>query len=323
MSGPGLKLRLEDGRPGRFWVDDALIDAKLRSHSKLVYCTLARMVRGITIKISHSDLARLTDLSVSSVKRGLVELHKTRWIEIVASGGLKQENTYRLLGQPDRTIGQPELALIGQPELSDRSARATTTEEATSEEAVEAKQEEKQHRAPHGAAEPVQATQGGLLFEDAVVVEAVLEASPVPPPRPAGPTRVAAAAPGVSEPAHPGFAARLSHAAAAPARRGHPAIAPYYDRWRATHGKTPAITPKKVGILTRIYKGLGPEAPDEYPRLLDALFRSDDRFILENAHSPEVFETKLDTLRVNDNGHGKTQGTNKKWAGRTVREIGR
>jgi hypothetical protein len=167
------------------------------------------------------------------------------------------------------------------------------------------------------AAQAVQ--QGGLLPDVAGAVEAVREV-PTSSARPAGCTH-AVAAPGV--PSATVAPTLISQSAAAPARRGHPAISTYYDRWRATHGKTPTITPKKVGILTRIYKGLGPEAPDEYPRLLDALFRSDDRFILENAHSPEVFETKLDTLRVNDNGHGKTQGTNKKWAGRTVREIGR
>jgi len=160
--------------------------------------------------------------------------------------------------------------------------------------------------APDGAGEPVQAAQGGILFEDAVGVEAVLEASPVPRQRPAVGTHVVAApaaALGAHDPTPPGSANPLHPAAAAPARRGHPAIATYYDRWRAHHGKTPTISPKRVGILNRIYKGLGPEASEEYPRLLDALFSSPDNFIITNAHSPEVFETRLDALRVNGNGH--------------------
>jgi len=163
----------------------------------------------------------------------------------------------------------------------------------SAEPSVEPSVDQRQHRAPqNGAAKSAQAVQvDGLLPGVAVVVDAavVLEAPPVP--RPAGGTHAASAS-GTPQ----------GSAAAAPARRGHPAIATYYDRWRAHYGKAPTITPKRVGILNGIHKGLGPAADVEYPKLLDALFSSTDRFIVDNAHSPEVFQTKLDTLRVNGNG---------------------
>jgi len=148
------------------------------------------------------------------------------------------------------------------------------------------------HPAPDGAGERAQATQA-LLLEEAGVVEAeVLEASPVLHPSTYGPTHAAA------QNGH-------APAAAAPARRGHPAIALFFDRWKAHHGKAPTINSKRIGILTQIYKGLGPEASEEYPHLLDAFFSSTDRFIIDNTHTPEIFQVKLDSLRVNGNGHGQ------------------
>jgi len=207
-------LRIVDGRPGRFWVDDALIDAPIRFYSKLVYCTLARLVRGTEIKISRLDLARLADLGLSSVKRGLAELEKTGWIEIIQSGGMKVENTYRLLGrpalmvQPGPSMVQPEPSTTVQPGPSDGSARTgkATTEEAKAEEAerskAEVQQNQEQHLAPRNGAARLQATQG-VLLESAVAVDAegFEEAPPVPRPRPAGGTHVAASAPGAPDPA--------------------------------------------------------------------------------------------------------------------------
>ena len=164
---------------------------------------------------------------------------------------------------------------------------------------------QKQPLAPrNGAAKPAQSAVqlSGLLPGVAVVVDAavVLEAPPVPRPRPTVGTH-AAAAPGAS--AATAVPAPRSPAVAPPSRRGHPGIALFVDRWMAHYGKAPTINPKRIGILTRIYDGFGPEAPEEYPRLLDAFFRSTDRFIVvDNAHSPEVLQVRLDSLRVNGAG---------------------
>jgi hypothetical protein len=115
-------------------------------------------------------------------------------------------------------------------------------------------------------------------------------------------------------------------AAAAPARRGHPGIALFFDRWKAHHGKAPTINSKRIGILTRIYDGLGPEASEEYPRLLDAFFSSADRFIIGNAHAPEVFQVRLDALRVNGRGSpvsGRLSFTPADFAGRKTGDYKR
>jgi hypothetical protein len=298
------KLRIVDGRPGRFWVDDAVIDAPLRFYSKLVYCTLARLVRGTEIKISRLDLTRLTDLGLSSVKRALAELENTGWIEIIQSGGLKVENTYRLLGRPALMV-QPGPSMV-QPEPSDGSARTATTkaEEATTEEArskTEVQQSQRQHLAPgNGAARAAQTFQaGGLLPEVAVALEAPLEVPPTgSAARPAGPTPGCAAAPGATDPA-----------AHAPARSGRLVVAAYCEAFKARYGANPIINGKDAGTLARLAKQIG----DDYETCLARYFADSDPFLVKAAHSPALFETRLNALRVNGNG-SRPASISEKWA---------
>jgi hypothetical protein len=128
---PSPIVGIEDGRPGVFWIYDVLIDSNLKYYSKLTYVVLARLARtGRPLKYSHAEIAKRAGISVSSIKRGLVELEKAGWLEVIASGGLKEINTYKLLPpivQPELSIGQPELS-GGSVGAIDRSARATTTE---------------------------------------------------------------------------------------------------------------------------------------------------------------------------------------------------
>lgn len=144
MSGPNLHL--EDGRPGVFWVYDALIDSKQKYHAKGVYVVLARLARtGKRLQYTHAEIAKLAGFSTSSVRRGLDDLEKAGWLEIIPSlipgSDLKGPNTYKLLcpivlveqssaqgEQPDRSGG-----------AVDRSGRAINTEE-------KPKREELQHQ---------------------------------------------------------------------------------------------------------------------------------------------------------------------------------
>jgi hypothetical protein len=183
-------------------------------------------------------------------------------------------------------------------------------------------QSPKQHHAPeNGAVEDVQVD--GLLG-GAVAVDAA-RGVPTGSARPAEVTHTAAA-PGASDPAPPGPAAHLSPAVAQgaptpapPARRGHPAVAAYCDAWRTRYGANPIINGKDAGTLTRLAKVIGAD----YQGCLAGYFADDDPFLVKAAHPAALFETRLNALRVNPNWHGQTQGINKKWAGRTVREIGR
>jgi len=229
-------------------------------------------------------------ISVAALER--VEQWKCRWQERSGVNDVQPSGVLR----GERSSSRTERHSL-RAELS--SAKPTSTSTSKS----KAQQSQSQHPAPrNGAAVQAQAVLDGLLPEVAVALEAPLAEVPTgSAARPAGGTH-AAAAPGATDPAATVAPAPRSPAAAPSARRGHPAIASYYDRWRAHHGKAPTITPKRVGILTRIYKGLGLTADVEYSKLLDALFNSADRFIVDNAHSPEAFQTKLDVLRVN--GHG-------------------
>jgi hypothetical protein len=295
MSGPNL--RLVDGRPEpkRFWVDDALIDAKLRYYSKITYCVLARLVRGVAIKISHRDLARLGDLSVSSIQRGLAELEATGWIRKESGRLQEEENTYRLLGAPNQTtqasqsdhpgegglVSQttPRGEGAGQPDHPGWSARPTTTEEATTE---ETKKRKEHNPAPEGgAAEQAPQAQGLLLVE----AEAVKE--PHGPARPAG------------SPIHAAAGNGHDPAVAAPARPGHTAVALFCEAWKVKYGQNPDISGKDAPTLVRLSKKQGLE---EYGRRLERYLRDADPFLVKLAHPPAQFENRWNSLGLN--GHG-------------------
>lgn len=122
-----------------------------------------------------------------------------------------------------------------------------------------------------------------------------------------------------ADPDLPDSAAPLSHAVPAPGRRGQQAVAAYCEAFKARYAKNPIINGKDAGTLARLAKVIGAD----YQGCLDRYFADGDPFLVKAAHSPALFETRLNALRVNGNGHGKTQGINNKWAGRTFREIGR
>src|SRR5260370_27084282 len=97
---PSPIVGIEDGRPGVFWVYDALIDSKLRYYAKAVYVVLARQARtGKRLQYSHAEIAQMADISVTSVRRGLGDLRKAGWLKItetvIPNSPLKGPNIYK------------------------------------------------------------------------------------------------------------------------------------------------------------------------------------------------------------------------------------
>jgi helix-turn-helix protein len=294
---------LRDGRTKDwFYCNNAIFDREdLSAHAKLTYTYLCRCAGdGDTCFPSFRDIARKTGYSHGTVGNALQELKQAGLIQREPRRtelGRQTSTEYvicrvQAVNTVDSRVHQVDAVQGVHPMAADRVHQVDTKK--TLEPEVEVK---KNTPTLDGAADQAPQAQGLLLVEGEAVK------GPHGPARQAEGSTHAVAAPG--SPAASVAPTPISPAAAAPARAGHAAIAPYYDRWRAHHGKTPTITPKRVGILNRIFKGLGPEASEEYPRLLDALFSSPDNFIITNAHSPEVFETKLDALRVNGNGHAR------------------
>lgn len=295
--------------------------------------------RGCQIALRHLEAAGIN----GEHPEGLLVLEHEEHTLWMAKGFLRKTRTYRLNVDLLATFRRPEVKKVegavsaGLVGGRGHQVRGGGGSECGVDPAVSApdssvvtvhrnyQKKQKHNPAPESGAAG-QAVQVGGLLVDAEVLEA-----PVPPPRPAGGTHAAAAAPGQPDPAAPVATAPISPAAAAPGLRGHPAVALYCDRWTVHHGGTsPTITPKRVGILTRIYKKLGAAADAEYAKLLDTLFDSRDAFIVSNAHSPETFETKLDALRVN--GHRPAMGNrglaragresiDEKWEGQPVGAV--
>jgi hypothetical protein len=294
MSPTGMDRRgsLRDGRIKHWWwADNVIWEMGLSKHALVVYFYLCRVAGDAnSCWPSLKKISAKTRCGRTAVIEAIKELETAGLVEskqTFAEDGSQGSNVYILFNPQGEGSGgdTPQSARrTGGVRIADGGSAPGDHKEETSEENILKKKS--QNPAPDGEAEQQAHQAQGLLLVEAEAVE-----EPHGPARPADvPTHAAAA--------------RNGHgpAAAAPARRGHPAIALFFDRWKAQYGKAPTINSKRIGILTQIYKGLGLEAPEEYPRLLDALFSSADRFIIDNAHSPEVFQTKLDVLRVN--GHG-------------------
>ena len=141
------------------------------------------------------------------------------------------------------------------------------------------------------AAKSAQAVQVvGLLPGVAVVVDAavVLEAPPVPRPRPAEGTHAAAA---------PGSAATLSQAAAqgapAPPRPGHPAVAAFCEAWKAKYGHSYDILGKDAKALARLSKKHGFK---EYGVRLVRYLMNADPFLVNLKHPATQFESRWNAV---------------------------
>ncbi|MBW2648098.1 MAG: hypothetical protein JRE23_18460, partial [Deltaproteobacteria bacterium] len=74
-------------------------------------------------------------------------------------------------------------------------------------------------------------------------------------------------------------------------------IQAYCDLFKIRYGKYPTITGKDSGIVKRLKN-----VPD-IKLLLERYFQSRDAFIIKNAHSLAIFETKINQLIVQDKGN--------------------
>jgi len=269
MSGLQGRGTLEDGRTrGWFYCDNALFSLQISKHAKLVYLYLCRCAgNGETCFPSFADISAKTDCSHGVVGEALRELEKAELITRKprrTKTGRHTSTIYTLLRlRPADTV----TVVHGQPAETVRVQPADTKKK-------HSEPEEDENAAPEGAA-----------FVPPHL-ERVSERRSEERGRP-GP---AAASQGNS-----------SRASLVPSRPGHPAVVRYCERWKAHHGKAATMNPKRIGILTQIYKRLEAdpdvEPTSEYGRLLDALFVSRDPFIINNAQSPEVFTLRFDALR--------------------------
>jgi Helix-turn-helix domain len=299
-----VRLLIRDRRnKGWFRVSNDIWLMEISKFAKLIYCYLARCAEDAsTCNPSFPDIRRKTGCSHGTIVKALQELKTAKLIKPKPQVGTSTEyEIFDPIVERTQSTGDRPLPSHGLTAPQSPADQTTQSPVDRKEDLVLNKTEVNKTLPPppDGSGEPPKAQE--LLLVEAEAVE-----EPHGLARPAvGPTHAAAG--NGHDPA-----------TAAPARRGHPGIALFFDRWKAHHGKVPTINSKRIGILTRIYDGLGPEAPEEYPRLLDAFFRSTDRFIVDNAHSPEVLQVRLDSLRVNGNGKAtgrESMSISQKWAG--------
>jgi len=309
VSPQAVRFLIRDRRnKGWFRVSNDIWLMDIGRYAKLVYCYLCRCAEDIsTCNPSFPDMRRKTGCSHGTIVKALQDLEKVGLIKRTPETGTS--TTYEIFdpivertqSQVDRPLPSHELT-APQPLPSHRLTAPQSRVDQTTQSQVDRKedlvlnktkvkktqQSQKQHPAPrNGAAKSAQAIQGLLPEVVGGVVEAGLEV-PTPAARPAGPTHVAAAA---------------------PARRGHPAVVAYCDGWRVRYGRNPDISATDAGILARLAK----KADLEEYRLARYL-RDDDPFLVKLAHPPSQFEGRWNPLGVNGNG-SRPASIREKWAG--------
>jgi hypothetical protein len=279
---------LKDGRTqGWFYCENALFNLQISKYAKLVFLYLCRCASdGDTCFPSFQDISKKTGCSHGVVGRALRELDQKRLIRRESrrtERGRRTSTLYTILRvQKVDTVEVDH----GQPADTVRVQAVDSVQRVDSKK-KHSKRKEEITSAPEGAAAPVAPclSASEILGSPVLVVASDLHGS-----QPAAP------------PARP----RQGNI-------GHPAVVRYCARWKVHHGLGPTITGKRIGILTNIYKRLegDPEinAPEEYDRLLEALFRSQDSFIISSAHSPEVFLMKLDALRSRSGARTAQRGS--------------
>lgn len=84
-------------------------------------------------------------------------------------------------------------------------------------------------------------------------------------------------------------------------------IAKYCEAYKKIYGQYPHTNGKTAGIASRLVK-----LPD-IMQLMDIYFKSNDKFIVQNAHSLSILESKINMLRNEKSGHTGAYSGLQRW----------